>query len=103
MAKPRPTVDLASLTSEAAVPMPEATPRLASVPQPAATSGLPGVSPTVDQRPARTKTADLEAISFKVPPAFRKRFRQRAVDADLKLNELLFAALEAWEEKQNLK
>ena len=51
----------------------------------------------------RTKTADLEAISFKVPPAFRKRFRQRTIDADLKLNELLFAALDAWEEKQNLK
>ena len=103
MAKPRPTVDLASLTSEAAVPMPEATPRLASVPPSAATSGLPDVPQTIDQRPERTKTADLEAISFKVPPSFRKRFKQRAVEADLKLNELLFAALEAWEEKHNLK
>jgi len=46
------------------------------------------------------KTANLEALAFKVPPEFRKRFRQRAVEADLKLNELLFAALDAWEEKQ---
>ena len=37
-----------------------------------------------------------------VPPDFRKRFRQRAVTADLKLNELLFAALDAWEEKHGL-
>jgi hypothetical protein len=103
MPKPRPAVDLASLTSEAAVPMPEATPRLASVPPPASASAQPGVSPTTDPRPGRTKTADLEAISFKVPPAFRRRFKQRAVNADLKLNELLFAALDAWEEKQNLK
>jgi hypothetical protein len=103
MAKSRPTVDLVSLTSEAAVPMPEATSRIASVPQPPAPA-LPSSDPApADQLPERTKTADLEAISFKVPPAFRKRFRQRAVDADLKLNELLFAALNAWEEKHNLK
>jgi len=38
-----------------------------------------------------------------VPPAFRKRFRQRAADADLKLNELLFEALDAWEEHRGLK
>ena len=103
MTKPRPTVDLASLTSEAAVPMPEATPRLASVPTTPAQAVPPDAPGPDDQRPERTKTADLEAISFKVPPAFRKRFRQRAIDADLKLNELLFAALDAWEEKHNLK
>lgn len=103
MAKSRPTVDLASLTSEAAVPMPEATSRIANVPQPSPPA-LSTVGPApVNQSPERTKTADLEAISFKVPPAFRKRFRQRAVDADLKLNELLFAALDAWEEKHHLK
>jgi hypothetical protein len=103
MARPRPTIDLASLTSEAAVPMPEATPRLASVPVTPSPTVSPAAPAPDDQPPERTKTADLEAISFKVPPAFRKRFRQRAIDADLKLNELLFAALDAWEEKQNLK
>jgi len=48
------------------------------------------------------KTENLEALAFKVSPAFRKRFRQRAVNADLKLNELLFEALDAWEEKRGL-
>jgi hypothetical protein len=52
---------------------------------------------------ATVKTANLEALAFKVPPAFRRRFRERAATADLKLNELLFAAFEAWEEKHGLK
>jgi hypothetical protein len=51
---------------------------------------------------AAGKTANLEALAFKVPPEFRRRFKRRAADADLKLNELLFAAFEAWEEKQGL-
>ena len=56
------------------------------------------------RRPIRaTRTANLQALAFKVPPAFRRRFRQRAADADLKLNELLFEALDAWEDKQGLK
>ncbi len=80
----RPPVDLKALTSEQAAPMPEAAQRTAP----------PSISPT--------KTANLEALAFKVPPEFRKRFRQRAVAADLKLNELLFAALDAWEEKHGL-
>lgn len=42
---------------------------------------------------------ELESLAFKVPPEFRKRFRSRALEADLKLNELLFAALDAWESK----
>ena len=36
------------------------------------------------------KTENLEGLSFKVSPAFRVRFRQRAAAADMKLNELLF-------------
>ena len=75
----RPELDLLSLTSEQAVSMPEASQRRAG------------------------KTANLEALAFKVPPEFRKRFRQRAVDADLKQNELLFAALDAWEKQQGMK
>ena len=42
-------------------------------------------------------------LNFKVNPEFRRRFRQRAAAADLKLNELLHEALEAWEEKQGLR
>ena len=91
----RPSIDLSALTTEAAAPMPEAsqrTPRLTPAPT---TAAVPAE--------ARTKTADLKPLAFKVPPAFRKRFRQRAADADLKLNELLFAALDAWEETNGLK
>jgi hypothetical protein len=89
----RPSVDLKSLTADQAAPMPEATQRNASLSLPLEVS-----------KPARkTKTENLQALAFKVPPEFRRRFRQRAVMADLKLNELLFAALEAWEEKQGIK
>jgi hypothetical protein len=87
----RPSVDLMSLTSEQAAPMPEAAQRMAPAP-----SAAPAPVATV-------KTANLESLAFKVPPAFRRRFRQRAATADLKLNELLFAALDAWEEKHGLK
>jgi hypothetical protein len=80
----RPPVDLKALTAEQAAPMPEAIQRMAPSPV------------------GSVKTANLEALAFKVPPDFRKRFRQRAVAADLKLNELLFAALAAWEEKHGL-
>jgi hypothetical protein len=85
----RPPVDLMALTSEQASLMPEASQRTAPPPVPAPVASV--------------KTANLEALAFKVPPEFRKRFRQRAVAADLKLNELLFAALDAWEEKHGLK
>src|SRR3954447_18271023 len=96
----RPSVDLAALTAEAAAPMTEASQRGA---RPAATptaspAGKAGTQP-VD---TPTKTANLQALAFKVSPAFRKRFRQRAANADLKLNELLFEALDAWEEKRGL-
>ncbi len=89
----RPSVDLKSLTADQAAPMPEATQRNASLSLPLEVSKLA----------RKTKTENLQALAFKVPPEFRRRFRQRAVMADLKLNELLFAALEAWEEKQGIK
>ena len=101
----RPAIDLASLTSEAAAPMAEASQRTAPVVAlrtPPAPPPSPAPATPVAEEPA-TKMANLEALAFKVSPAFRKRFRQRAVEADLKLNELLFAALDAWEEKHGLK
>lgn len=93
----RPAVDLAALTSEAATPMSEASQRAprhapAAEPLPAARFADPA-----------TKTENLQALAFKVPQAFRRRFRQRAADADLKLNELLFEALDAWEASRGLK
>jgi hypothetical protein len=93
----RPSIDLMSLTSEQAAPMPEAVQRtpieVRKVKPQSASNG----------RPAPVKTENLEALAFKVPPLFRKRFRQRAVAADLKLNELLFEALDAWEKIKGLK
>jgi hypothetical protein len=89
----RPAIDLAALTSEAAAPMSEASQRVAR----------PVAVPAAQPAEATTKTANLQALAFKVSPGFRKRFRQRAADADLKLNELLFEALDAWEEKRGLK
>lgn len=91
----RPAIDLSSLTSAAAAPMAEASQRTPHVVAP---------PPPVPAREGdeATRTANLEALAFKVPKAFRKRFRQRAANADLKLNELLFEALDAWEEKHGL-
>jgi hypothetical protein len=98
----RPPIDLMSLTAEQASPMPEATQRIplkAAKHEPEITKPkLP-----VPVHPESSKTENLEALAFKVPRVFRKRFRQRAVAADLKLNELLFEALDAWEEKHGLK
>lgn len=96
----RPAVDLAALTSEAALPMSEASQRVA---RPAPVAVPPAVRQVAEPTDAPTRTANLQALAFKVSPAFRKRFRQRAADADLKLNELLFEALDAWEEARGLK
>lgn len=41
-------------------------------------------------------------LNFRVSADFRRRFRQRAAAADLKLNQLLREALDAWEEKRGL-
>ena len=90
----RPTIDLSALTSQAAAPMAEAVQR------------VPRAAPSAPASPEaaeKTKTADLQPLAFKVPPAFRRRFRQGAANADLKLNELLFEAFDAWEEKRGLK
>src|SRR5580698_9153163 len=94
----RPPLDLMSLTSEQAAPMPEATQRMPVEIPKAKPQPVPVVA-----RPEAVKTENLEALAFKVPPVFRKRFRQRAVTADLKLNELLFEALEAWEKMNGIK
>ena len=100
MSTKRPLVDLAALTAEAATPMAEAQQR---APQsPANTDKPPPEKPAAQEAPpSRPRTS--KPLAFKVSPAFRKRFRQRAVNADLKLNELLFEALDAWEEKMGLK
>ncbi len=90
----RPAINLADLTAESAAPMSEAAQRAAR-PTVAAVVAPPAET--------STRTENLEALAFKVPKAFRRRFKQRATNADLKLNRLLFEALEAWEEKMGLK
>lgn len=95
MSAKRPAIDLMALTSEQATPMAEAVQRTA--PPTIVRAPLPKPAPIAE--PAGAVTANLEGLSFKVPPEFRRRFRQRAVEADLKLNELLFAVFEAWEKQ----
>lgn len=91
----RPPIDLLALTTEQAAPMPEAAQRTSL--------GKALKQPSSSDEGESVKTENLEALAFKVAPAFRKRFRQRAVAADLKLNQLLFEALDAWEEKHGIK
>ena len=55
---------------------------------------------TAGRQQEETTTSPASApLNFKVDRDFRRRFRQRAAEADLKLNELLRQALDAWEEK----
>ena len=103
----RPAFNLADLTAEAAAPMSEAAQRVARPAAVPAAAAAPAAVPS-EPTPRRvsdtsTKTENLEALAFKVPKAFRRRFKQRATNADLKLNQLLFEALDAWEEKMGLK
>jgi hypothetical protein len=92
----RPAVDLSALTSEAATPMSEAPQRTPRQEPPPRRLAARAADPA-------TRTENLEALAFKVPHAFRRRFKKRAVEADLKLNELLFEALDAWEVSHGLK
>ena len=50
---------------------------------------------------ATSKAGDLAQLAFKVPVAFNKEFRQAALDADMKLNELLFAAFSAYKKARD--
>lgn len=111
----RPAIDLMALTAELAQPMPEAAQRTASqpiapVPQPTAAPVVVAVKPTPvakkgqgAAKPQAYPSDSLESLAFKVPAAFRIRFRTRAGEADLKLNELLVEALDAWEQARGIK
>ena len=65
-----------------------------------AIKGKAGPSPDATGRVHEPHVAGTANLNFKVAPEFKRRFRQRAFDADLKLYELLQEALEAWEEKR---
>jgi len=67
----------------------DATPRQLETPAAVAATG----------NEAKPTPAANAPLNFKVDADFRRRFRQCALGADLKLNELLRQALDAWEEK----
>ncbi|NUZ09004.1 hypothetical protein [Piscinibacter koreensis] len=102
MSAKRPAVDLMALTSEQAVPMAEALQRTATPADVVPEERVPAKK-VASSKVQHVGTANLEALAFKVPPSFRKRFRSRAAEADMKLNELLFAAFDAWEKQQQFK
>ena len=51
--------------------------------------------------PDKVSTPDLVPLSFKVPPAFKKRYQQAALDAGMKLNEFLASLLDAHEKRKS--
>jgi hypothetical protein len=53
-------------------------------------------------QPATPSESKISVLNFKVDKEFRRRFRMRAAQADLQLNELLRQALDAWEEKHQI-
>jgi hypothetical protein len=93
----RPPVDLNAITSDVAAPMAEAMQRVAERVPPA--SRLPK---SLTELPT-VRTEDLVSLSFKVAPAFRKRYRDRAHHAELNKVELLSAMLDLWDEKHRIK
>jgi len=81
----RPPLDLRALTSEPAVPMTGAAQRTVHRPVPLSEKG---------DKP--------RTLEITVAQSLRRRFRQRADEAGLTPEQLLFEALEAWEERRGL-
>lgn len=51
-------------------------------------------------RQLEQKNTTVAHLNFTVDADFRRRFKMRAAESGLKLNELLREALDVWEEKQ---
>lgn len=67
-----------------------------------AAKGQATVAPDATPRQIESEQApsgSSSPLNFKVDAEFRRRFKMRAAEAELKLNELLRQALDAWEEK----
>ena len=67
-----------------------------------AVKGKAAASPDATARQPEVPVASAShssPLNFKVDPDFRRRFRQRAAEADLKLDGVLRQARDAWEEK----
>lgn len=56
--------------------------------------------PARSAAPAATEDANTEPLNFRVSADFRRRFRTYAATHDLKLNELLKMAFDAYEQNQ---
>ena len=54
---------------------------------------VPDVAPV----PYKTPSVELVPLSFKVPPAFKKRYQRAALEAGMKLNEFLSHLLDQHE------
>jgi hypothetical protein len=46
------------------------------------------------------RSADLVSLQFRMPPEFVREFKQAALDANMKLNELLKACFEEYQQKR---
>jgi hypothetical protein len=58
-----------------------------------------GVGRGQELRIVKAPSETLVPLSFKVSPAFKKRYQMAALQANLKLNELLFSMLERHEQE----
>lgn len=81
MSKPAPLTSLNVRSKGEAKPAPDALAR--------------GQTPKTPR--AKVPTEELVPLSFKVPPAFKKRYQRAALDAGMKLNEFLFMLVERYE------
>lgn len=57
-------------------------------------------SPSSKDEKMKESIDDIVNLSFKVPSAFRKRFKLAAINAGITQNELVQRALSAWEAQQ---
>lgn len=68
-------------------------------PELVATKGQAAVGKDATTRQLGAGEESSAPLNFKVSPEFRRRFRTLAAERDLKLKDLLYQCLEAFEEK----
>lgn len=64
-----------------------------------ATKGQAAVGNDATPRQPETGDESSAPLNFKVSPEFRRKFRTLAAERDLKLKDLLYQCLDAYEEK----
>ncbi len=68
-----------------------------------ATKETATAAPDAMQRGETTQGDEVATLNFKVDLAFKTNFKRVAVDHNIKLNELLRQALDAWKREKGLK